>query len=250
MNNDLSARVAIVTGGARGIGLAIVKEFAGRGANIIIVGQRRQDSVAAEIVLLENKYPVDFHYVSGNVGDAAVAREAVKVAFSNYKRLDILVNNAGILKDGLIGMISEEDIQSTINTNVVGLLNFTQNAARLMERSGSGSIINMSSIIGRYGNQGQMVYAASKAAVIGLTLASAKELAPKGIRVNAIAPGYINTDMIKGLDEETDKLRRESIGMGRVGEPSDVAQLALFLASDCSSYITGQTIGVDGAMVV
>jgi 3-oxoacyl-[acyl-carrier protein] reductase len=161
-----------------------------------------------------------------------------------------LVNNAGILDDALIGMISEESIDNTLNTNVKGVINFTQAAARLMERSGGGSIINVASIIGRYGNRGQVVYGASKAAVIGATLSSSKELAGKNIRVNAVAPGYIATDMIKNIDPAIDAIRRASIGMGRVGLPQDVANANLFLASDLSSYITGQTIGVDGAMLV
>ena len=250
MSHDLNGRVAIITGGARGIGLAITKDLAQQGANVIIVGRREAAQVAPVLESLQSDYDSEFHYVGGDVGDPLVAREAVKIAFSTYKRLDILVNNAGVLQDGLIGMISDNNIQETLNTNVVGMMNFTQTASRLMERTGSGSIINMSSIIGRFGNRGQMVYAASKAAVIGITLSAAKELAPKQIRVNAIAPGYIDTDMIAGLDEETDKLRRDSIGMGRIGLPEDISKLALFLASDNATYITGQTIGVDGAMII
>jgi len=160
------------------------------------------------------------------------------------------VNNAGVLQDGLIGMIAEKDIDETLSTNIKGIINFTQAAARLMSRGKSGSIINISSIIGRFGNKGQLVYGASKAAVIGATLSAAKELAPNGIRVNAIAPGYINTDMIQQVPPEIDQERRASIGMDRIGEPEDVANLSLFLGSDMSAYITGQTIGVDGCMLV
>jgi 3-oxoacyl-[acyl-carrier protein] reductase len=247
---SLDGRVAIVTGGSRGIGLATVESLAASGANVIIVSRSNNASFAALAKRLSEEFNVGIDTIFGDVGDPSTATSAVQFAFKKYKRLDVLVNNAGILDDALIGMISEESIDNTLNTNVKGVINFTQAAARLMERSGGGSIINVASIIGRYGNRGQVVYGASKAAVIGATLSSSKELAGKNIRVNAVAPGYIATDMIKNIDPAIDAIRRASIGMGRVGLPQDVANANLFLASDLSSYITGQTIGVDGAMLV
>ncbi len=247
---QLTDRVAIVTGGARGIGLAISTIFAAHGANLIIGGCSSKESLERTADALASEYGVTVLTVFGDVGDSAVAQTAAKLAFSNFKRLDILVNNAGVLDDALVGMIREEVIDKVLSTNVKGVINFTQAAARLMARNGGGSIINMSSIIGRVGNSGQLVYGASKAAVIGATMSAAKELAEKGIRVNAIAPGYINTDMIANIDEATDQQRRASIAMGRIGQPEDIANVALFLASDLSSYVTKQVIGVDGGMLI
>jgi 3-oxoacyl-[acyl-carrier protein] reductase len=170
--------------------------------------------------------------------------------FQRYKRLDVLVNNAGILRDALLGMISRELIDDTLNTNVVGPILHLQEAARLMGRKQAGSIINVASIIGRVGNKGQTVYAASKAAVIGMTYAAAKELAPKSIRVNAVAPGFIATDMTRQLTPPVFEERVKSVAMGRIGEAEEVAQTIVFLASDESRYVTGQVIGVDGAMLI
>lgn len=246
----LDDRCAIVTGGSRGIGLAVAEKLAGAGMHLILVGRSDQDAlkaVADEIARRHNRRVLT---VSGDVGKPETAQQAARLAFSEFKRLDALVNNAGILDDALIGMISEDSIDVTLSTNVKGVINFTQSAARLMERGGGGSIINVSSIIGRFGNSGQIVYGASKAAVIGATLSAAKELAARQIRVNAVAPGYIATDMIRNIDKATDQQRRDSIGMGRIGQPDDVANAVLFLVSDLSSYVTGQVLGVDGAMLV
>ena len=242
---QLTDQVAIVTGGSRGIGLAISTMFAAHGANLIIGGCSSKEFLESTADALAGEYGVTVLTVFGDVGDNAVAQAAAKLAFSNFKRLDILVNNAGVLDDALVGVIDK-----VLSTNVKGVINFTQAAARLMARGGGGSIINMASIIGRVGNSGQLVYGASKAAVIGATMSAAKELAEKGIRVNAIAPGYIETDMIASIDEATDQQRRASIAMGRIGKPEDVANVALFLASDLSLYVTKQVIGVDGGMLI
>jgi 3-oxoacyl-[acyl-carrier protein] reductase len=164
--------------------------------------------------------------------------------------LDVWVNNAGVLLDGLIGMVPDADIQTTLSINLAGVLYGTQQAARLMRRGGGGSIINLTSIIGRFGNAGQLVYGASKAGVIGATLSAAKELAPLNIRVNAVAPGFIETDMTAQLPPDKFQVRLDSIAMGRVGVPNDIANTALFFASDLSTYVTGQVIGVDGGMLV
>ena len=166
------------------------------------------------------------------------------------KRLDILVNNAGILRDKLIGMISDAEIEELFDVNVIGLIKITQLAARLMTRRKSGSIINVSSIVGRRGNSGQTVYSATKSAVIGVTFSAAKELAPMNIRVNAVAPGLIQTSMIDAIPEDKRKSLESQIAMGRIGSAQDVADTILFLASDLSSYVTGQVIGVDGGLVI
>jgi 3-oxoacyl-[acyl-carrier protein] reductase len=168
--------------------------------------------------------------------------------FKAWKRLDVLVNNAGILEDALLGMITPELVDRVLGVNTRAALLVLQGAARLMQRAKSGSIINMSSIIGVEGNEGQVVYGASKAALVGLTLSAAKELAPAKIRVNAVAPGYIETDMIKHLPAEVHAQRMGQIGMGRIGTPADIANAVLFLASDLSTYVTGQVLGVDGGM--
>ena len=249
MNIDLQDRVALVTGGSRGIGFAIASRLADFGANIVLNARTDSEALENAIATLRSKGgSVDV--CIGDVSNVETAKSAAKMAFSNYRRLDILVNNAGILDDSLIGMITEDCIQSTLQTNVAGVFHFTQACARLMARGGGGSIINVASIIGRFGNKGQMVYGASKAAVIGATLSASKELAPQNTRVNAIAPGYINTDMIKDIDPAIDAERRQSIGMGRIGSAEDVANAALFLSSDLSTYVTGQVIGVDGSMVI
>ena len=248
MSLDLQGKVALITGGSRGIGYSIAETFAASGSAVVLLS--RGSEVEQQAQELAEKYSVKVTFVVGDIRDPQTAKIASKHAFSEYKRLDILVNNAGILKDGLIGMIPEDSIQDTLETNINGSLYMIQSCARLMARNDGGSIINLSSIIGRFGNRGQLVYSASKAAVIGATLSAAKELAPTSIRVNAIAPGYIDTDMIKDIDPEIDKERRESIAMGRIGTPQDVANLALFLASDLSAYLTGQVIGVDGGMLV
>lgn len=174
----------------------------------------------------------------------------LQTVFKAFGRLDILVNNAGILRDGLIGMVPDVDIRETLGVNVIGTINCIQAGTRLLHRSGGGSIINLASIIGVRGNKGQIVYSASKGAVITTTLSAAKELAAKGIRVNAIAPGYVDTDMIKSVPPETHAQVLASIGMGRIGSPDDVANVALFLSSDLSCYVTGQVIGVDGGMLI
>jgi|UPI0006889FEB 3-oxoacyl-[acyl-carrier protein] reductase len=247
---DLTGRVAIVTGASRGIGSAIAERLASKGATLIL--NTRSNHLALESLAeqLSSKYKVP---VSVEIGDVARERTSVtlvKAAFSHYKRLDIYVNNAGVLLDGLIGMVPEQDISATIDVNLKGVIFGTQAAARLMRRGGGGSIINMSSIIGRVGNKGQLVYAASKAGVIGATLASAKELAAHNIRVNAIAPGFIDTDMARQIPADKFSERMASIGLSRIGSVEDIANVALFLASDMSGYMTGQVIGVDGGMLI
>ena len=246
---DFEGRVAAITGATRGIGAASAEALAGAGASLIL---NARDAASLETMAdaLRRRHGGAVHVHPGDIADPATSQGLAKLAFSQFRRLDVLVGNAGILRDGVIGMIREGDMDETLDTNLRGVLHGIQACARVMQRGGGGSIVNVSSIIGREGNRGQMVYAASKAGVIGATLAAAKELAPQGIRVNAVAPGYIDTPMIEGIPEDIHAERLASIGMGRIGTADDVADAILFLASDLSRYVTGQVIGVDGGMVI
>jgi 3-oxoacyl-[acyl-carrier protein] reductase len=246
---DLNGRVAIVTGASRGIGRAAADSLLKAGCNVVL-NARASNEASASFAELEEAYPDRVTTVYGSVADSATATALVQGAMSRHKRLDILVNNAGILRDKLIGMISDAEIEELFDVNVIGLIKITQLAARLMARRKSGSIVNISSIVGRRGNSGQTVYSATKAAVIGATFSAAKELAPMNIRVNAVAPGLIQTSMIESIPADKRKSLESQIAMGRVGSSQDVANTILFLASDLSSYVTGQVIGVDGGLIV
>ena len=246
---DLSGRVAIVTGASRGIGRAAAESLLKAGCSLLL-NARASNEASASFAELEEAYPDRVTAVYGSVAESATATALVQSAMSRHKRLDILVNNAGILRDRLIGMISDAEIEELFDVNVIGVIKITQLAARLMARRKSGSIVNVSSIVGRRGNSGQTVYSATKSAVIGATFSAAKELAPMNIRVNAVAPGLIQTSMIESIPEDKRKSLESHIAMGRVGSPQDVANTILFLASDLSSYVTGQVIGVDGGLIV
>jgi 3-oxoacyl-[acyl-carrier protein] reductase len=245
---DLTGRVAIVTGASRGIGRAAAETLLKAGA-IVIFNARASNEASASFAELEAAYPGRVTAVYGSFADSATATALIQSAMK-HKRLDILVNNAGILRDKLIGMISDAEINELFDGNIIGLLKITQLAARLMSRRKSGSIINIASIVGRRGNSGQTVYSATKAAVIGATFSAAKELGSMNIRVNAVAPGLIQTSMIAAIPDEKRKTLESQISMGRVGAAQDVADTILFLASDLSSYVTGQIIGVDGGLIV
>ncbi len=244
----LAGKTAFVTGASRGIGLEVATTLAALGADVALGGVRDPDGLARTAADLAARHGVRTLALPGDVADPAAVKACYQAIFKAWKQLDVLVNNAGILEGALIGMISDELIDRVLGTNTRGAIHHLQGAARLMARAKRGAIINVSSIIGVRGDEGQAVYAASKAAVIGLTLAAAKELAPQGIRVNAVAPGYIETDMIKGLAPEVHARRLAQIGLGRVGTAADVANLIAFLASDLAAYVTGQVIGVDGGM--
>jgi 3-oxoacyl-[acyl-carrier protein] reductase len=248
MSALLEGKIALVTGASRGIGWAIAELFASHGAHLALGCRDDRSDLAARAATLAEKHGVEAIALPGDVADPTVVSGFYQTIFKRWKRLDILVNNAGILEDALLGMIAPEMVDRVLAVNTKGSLYNLQGAARLMTRGRSGSIINLTSIIGTHGNEGQVVYAASKAAIIGMTLSAAKELAPHGIRVNAIAPGYIDTDMTRQLAADKQAQRLAQIGMGRVGDPQDVAYAALYLAADWSRYVTGQILGVDGGM--
>lgn len=245
----LQGKVALVTGAGRGIGLAIARRFCAEGATLFLAG-RDEAQLKALAVQLHDEFSVHVASLVMDVSDAAQVKTAFQALFKQCGRLDVLVNNAGILEEGLLGMMSAAQIERQFAVNACGPLYCCQYGARLMQRAGGGSIINLASIMGQSGAAGLSAYAASKAAVIGMTRALAQELAPHRIRVNAISPGFIDTDMAHGLSDDTFQARLTSIAMGRLGDPDEVAKVALFLASDLSSYVTGEVIGVNGGMRV
>ena len=246
----LDGKVALVTGSTRGIGWASARALAGAGASVVLNGAHDSDLLHQKTEALQKEFGVPCIGFLGSVSDHAAVQNCYMEIYRRFKRLDVLVNNAGVLSDALLGMIPAEMIGTVLSTNLTGSIYHLQEASRLMGRNKSGSIVNIASIIGRVGNEGQAVYGASKAGVIGLTLAAAKELAPRNIRVNAIAPGFIATDMVKALPEKKYAERLSSIKMKRIGQPEDVANAVLFFASDVSAYITGQVLGVDGGMLI
>lgn len=244
---DLSGRCAFITGSTRGIGWAVAQTLAANGCAVAVHG-RELEVAQARADELARAHGVPTLALAGDLADAAAITGFYQALFKTWKRLDVLVNNAGVLEDALLGMITPELLDRVLGINTRAAILSLQGAARLMTRAKRGSIINISSIIGVEGNEGQAVYGASKAALLGLTSSAAKELAPSGIRVNAVAPGYIETDMIKHLPAEVHATRMGQIGMGRIGAPQDIANAVLFLAGDLSAYVTGQVLGVDGGM--
>lgn len=242
----VEGKVALVTGASRGIGRAIAQTLADNGA-VVYANARRAGDVDDLVNGAKAGAVIPVYF---DVTDTAAAKQAVMRAYKEQGRLDVLVNNAGIMRDARIGMISHESILETFSVNVVGSMELLQYAARVMEKQRGGSIINMASIVGRYGNSGQLVYSATKGAVIAMTKTAAKELAQYHIRVNALAPGMIDTDMFRSIAPEHQQERLSKIGMGRIGTPEDVAKACLFLASDLSGYVTGQVLGVDGEAIV
>ena len=245
----LKEKIVLITGATKGIGLATAKTFAKEGAHLFINGRNQSllDQLAIDLRKLSKQ---EISTLCFDVSDPEQVKDGFQALFKQAKGLDVLVNNAGVLDDALIGMVTPKQIENVYGANTFGTLYCSQYASRLMQRKGGGSIINISSIIGTNGNEGQAVYGGSKAAVIGMTKSLAKELAPSDINVNAIAPGFIDTDMARSLTDDKFQERIDSIKMNRIGTPEEVANVALFLASDLSSYVTGQVIGVDGGMLI
>lgn len=245
----LTNHIAAITGASRGIGAAMAHAFAAQGATLALTAQHQEplEQLAAALHAAHGTVCLIHH---GDVADAADVQNFYQQIHQRFGRLDILAANAGILTDGMIGMVRAEAIDRTLQVNVAGTLHHLQAAARLMRRHKNGAIIITSSIVGRVGSAGQTVYAASKAALIGATLSAAKELGPDGIRVNALAPGFIETAMTQHLGPAIRDQRLQNIALGRFGTPEDVADVALFLAGPQARYVTGQIIGVDGGMTL
>ena len=245
----LENKVALVTGAGRGIGRAIAIALAKEGAEVV-VNYNGSEERAKEVkqTIEENGGKASIYKC--NVSDFEACEAMIKDIVKEHGRLDILINNAGITKDGLIMKMKEEDFDSVLNVNLKGTFNTIRHSARQMLRQKSGKIINISSVSGILGNAGQANYAASKAGVIGLTKTMARELGSRGITVNAIAPGFVDTEMTEVLSEEIRENACRQIILGRFGKPEDIANVAVFLASDKADYITGQVISVDGGMNV
>lgn len=250
MIDGVKGKIAFVTGSTRGIGWATAQHLAANGATVILNGRNDQALLDQRVAELNDKYDGGASGMLFDVADADKTSAAYKQIFSQHRRLDILVNNAGVLGDALLGMISADLIRDTLAVNTVAPINHMQLAGRLMSRQKNGAIVNVTSIIGIRGNAGQCVYAASKSALLGLTLAASKELASQNIRVNAVAPGFIDTEMARSISADKFGERCRSIAMGRIGTADDVAKVILFLVSDLASYVTGQVIGVDGGMLI
>lgn len=245
----LKDKVAIVTGGTRGIGRAIALKLADHGANIVI-NYRNSDKEAEELKVILEEKGVKVLTVKCDISNFEDSKNLMDKCKEVFGKIDILVNNAGITKDTLIMRMKEEDFDNVIDVNLKGTFNCAKHASAIMLKQRFGKIINMTSVVGIAGNAGQVNYAASKAGVIGLTKSLAKELGSRGITVNAVAPGFINTDMTASLSEKVKEEASKNIPLKRLGDPEDVANLVGFLASDAANYITGQIINVDGGMVM
>lgn len=240
-------KVALVTGGGRGIGRAICVKLAKDGCNIVTTYTSSPDQVE-ETKKLCVEYGVELEYIKADVKDLDSIQELVKFAKEAFGRVDILVSNAGVTKDGLILSAKEEDFDFVIDTNLKGSYFLAKECAKLMIRQKSGRMIFLSSVVGVHGNGGQTSYSASKAGLIGLSKSLAKELAGRNITVNAVAPGFIGTDMTDVLPDEAKEGLKTQIPLGTIGKPEDVANAVSFLASDEAGYITGVTLAVDGGM--
>ncbi len=242
-------KVAVVTGASRGIGRAIALEL-GRRGNFVVVNYNGSAEKAEAVKQEIEAAGGEACAMQCDVSDYGACEAFMKDVIKEYKRIDILVNNAGVTRDGLLMQMKEEDFDTVVDTNLKGAFHTIRFAARQMLKQRSGRIINLSSVVGLRGNGGQVNYSASKAGIIGLTKSAAKELASRGITVNAIAPGFIETEMTAVLPEETKAATLKEIPLQKFGKPEDVAQAAAFLASEEAAYITGQVLCVDGGMAM
>lgn len=246
---NLEGKVSLITGGARGLGKAIALKLASLGSDIVINdigGEEFANEVKAEIESMGRKAI----FIKADISKFDEAKSLVEQSIESFGKVDVLVNNAGITRDNLIMRMSEEDFDAVINVNLKGTFNVTKSVIRSMLKTKDCSIINISSVVGVAGNAGQTNYAASKAGVIGFTKSLAKEVAKKNVRVNAVAPGFIETDMTDKLSDEIMEEYKKSIPLGKLGSPEDVSNTVAFLASDMSKYITGQVIVVDGGLFI
>ncbi len=245
----LVGKVALVTGGSRGIGRAVALKLAENGADVAI-NYAGNTAAAEEVKAAIEKLGRRAMLVQGSVADTDGVQALVNQVVKELGRLDILINNAGITRDGLLMRMKEADWDAVLETNLKGVFNCSKAVMRTMMKQKRGRIVNMASVVGEMGNAGQANYAAAKAGVIGFTKSLAKEVASRGITVNAVAPGFIATDMTKVLTDDQKAEMAKSIPLGRAGQPEDVANAVLFLVSDEAAYITGQVLNVDGGMVM
>ena len=246
---DFAGKTAVVTGGSRGLGRAICLELARGGANVVLC-YAGNEAAAGETVAACEALGAKALAVRCDVAQADEVKALMDAAVQAFGRIDILVNNAGITRDGLLMMMKEEDFDAVINANLKGAFLCMKAVSRLMMKQRWGRIVNLSSVVGLRGNAGQVNYAASKAGVIGMTKSLAKELATRGVTVNAVAPGFIDTDMTAAMPQAAREATLASIPMGRMGAPEDVAKAVAFLASNEAAYVTGQVLAVDGGMAM
>ena len=245
----LKDKTALITGSTKGIGSAIAKLFAANGAQLILLA-RNLDLLQRQKIALQQEFNTQVHIYQTDVSSLEEVKKTFAAITQNKLVIDIVVNNAGIMLDAPLMMLKEDVLHRNIEVNLYGSFHITQAAIKPLIRNKGGSIINLTSIVGKNGSAGQSAYAAAKSGIIGFTTSISKELAPLNIRVNAIAPGYIETELVTSLSEKAKEKTLASIGMKKAGTSEDVAQVALFLASDLSSYVTGQIIGVDGGMII
>ena len=246
---DFTGKTAVVTGGSRGIGSAVAIKLAKCGANVVIIYTSESEALEKTKSAIEET-GVKYALKKCDVSNTTETKEVVDEIIKEFGSIEILVNNAGITKDGLLMRMKEDDFDRVIDVNLKGVFNMTKAASKYMMKKRYGRIINMASVVGIVGNAGQTNYCASKAGVIGFTKASAKELASRNINVNAVAPGFIKTDMTDVLSDDLNEEMLKTIPKNTLGEPENIADTVVFLASDMSSYITGQVINVDGGMVM
>ena len=245
---SLDEKVAIITGAGQGIGKTTALRFARDGAKVAVVEINEETGQAAAQEIQDQGGEALF--VKADVADHADAQRMVETVHAHFGRVDVLINNAGILRDAQLHKMDETDFDAVISVNLKGTFNCTQAVAPIMREQGFGSIVNAASVVGLYGNFGQTNYVASKAGVIGMAKTWAKELGRKGVRVNAVAPGFISTEMIQQMPEKIITQMQEKVPMGRLGDPEEVAAVYAFLSSDEASYINGAVISVDGGVVV